>query len=805
MGFEFESISYATESGASISTPELNVLEKVTASIIIRFNKALANKDLNLNGTKGGTPLYSIENNKISLVEGSFYDIPFIGGDVIRVYNPTTSTTHIEDRTIISMTPTSITFSGDPVPAKIEDVGMIISSKGNHKNFGFKWQLPKKGDKPTYLSPFGSSLNEYRVSGVGAGVIGSRSTDFVDMSYTGSYPSAKNGSAKIKFIDYSDDAERFQIDHTFYVLPFYVSGQLAALQAQTPPSIFSGTNTLDYAWAVELINTTSYTQLDGFKIDAVETSVNGMGWFNEQFNGLSRYFENQSITYKDADSGGACDALLLDRKTTVTCVVQKTGDANTQAHGLVVNFSILPVSSTYANKPDNFTDIWLDEHLYQTFTSATPVNGTMITNLVCSDHATDPTNLRVITFDIEFDSDQQTKAFASKNYHLSISFTDATDPNRKRNTELFDVDKFTTNVDIPDLIDMTTHDIYTQGMNTGVSGYTDIVAWNESSFLHKFTLGLDISNGAKVNFFKTYIGLYNDGTGDLKQWFGSQFMLDTQSAPISNNIQQIYYDGSRSYQRETTSEFNRILVSTGAPVANVVPYTFSVPHMITWQDYVQYGNVPDVFYTAAPDNFHNRNLKSSNYSGQNDYIFVLVTEAQVLLGDIVTDYRFISQELIIQDYNVDTPDPNDTTLVIKTYDVDNDQVDTIDTLDKTRIEATFTKNAGSFAGTEWAEVRLEEKNNGTLLNKFVISTVDTPSATSALQPLSGETMLKATFNAGELKLECLVDNSLLPDWDEATISAEWGASVVTTRTVTDKVTEAGAAKTTSNDITKIIE
>jgi len=796
---------FSENSGDSVQV-NFNVWERCQITQIVKNVVVTQNKILSI-GVFSPPLLYN-ENNIISRVQGSFITDGFKMGQEILYENVGTSTVHISGRIITAITNSQITFNG-PTVAPIIDSGAILRGKPTTTDFRYDYGFPVSSSATVlYASRLNGSPLGYSIGSVGAGSV--RDTNYVNGIWISQIkaPLSLRNSFKMRFIDYSGFEERFEIIHEFLSPDIYKDGENSNHQTGTPPAEYLGSSDIEYGFKLAEIESVSLSNVIFTSKNTViqhRYTAGGRGWYNEEFNGSGLNFTKHSINYSDSITGAIVSGLQVDRKTSVTCVIAKSNDSNSSDHRISVGVITQRISSSYVSSPLNYEDLFAEEDVYQTFLGGTPANGTIITDLICSDYGVDPVNFRQIDFNVEYANSQQTSIAVTDNYTIGVLCGVAGLVGvQKRETLLMDSSQYTDLLELPGLVTLTDHKFFTLGQNLSGAGNSDARVWPGSNLLHEFNLNVEAGDGAIWKYIKAYIAIYNNSTGEFQEWPQSQFLLDLDQFPTVSGVQQVSMSKSRNYQRESGDPFNEISIETGAQVGSVVPYTVKIPHMITWMKYFVNANVPQTFFSwTAP--FLGKHFGSATYSGQQGFEFVVFVDLIMESQGILTEYRFSTPAIKVLGYGIDTPEPNDTTGDIKTFAGAQEITGAVASNETTRIEVKFTKNAGSFNANSWGEIRLEGKNRGNVENVWLINTEYNPldDITNGLVPQTGQTKCKKTINAGVMTLECEIDHTDTDQaWSGVTISSEWGLDSPSSDTDDEKIDEIGLNKTAESGVTK---
>jgi len=271
------------------------------------------------------------------------------------------------------------------------------------------------------LSKVTGENQQYSAEGVGNDPGGGRITTFVDCDPLGPFFSWQSGSARIRYVSNpSTYVQRFEMEHIFVILPYYVDGEINSLQAGSPPALFAGIESLKYVIQTEFRNVLSNPNTA--KTGTDNTLLGSVGWYNENYNGFPNEYSITSIAYEDS-GGNSADGIVVGDTTTVTVVVGSAqGTFVDAASKFGVYHSRLPALDDYTEQAETFTEIWFYEGKIQTV-GVGAVAGTILSDISA---VFDNANQITITFDVTYSADQQAAVDANDFYVLGIQVADHT-------------------------------------------------------------------------------------------------------------------------------------------------------------------------------------------------------------------------------------------------------------------------------------------------------------------------------------------------------------------------------------------
>ncbi|GAH06882.1 unnamed protein product, partial [marine sediment metagenome] len=129
-------------------------------------------------------------------------------------------------------------------------------------------------------------------------------------SRLGQYEDWRTGTVKARFSQQVNDyIQKFEIEHEFTILPYYLDGELSNLQNNVIPPLLNGLNSLKYVFNPEF--RTVLSNPNTAKSYDFDINLGSTAWFNENFNGFNSEYKVNSITYTEFGTANSADGLLI--------------------------------------------------------------------------------------------------------------------------------------------------------------------------------------------------------------------------------------------------------------------------------------------------------------------------------------------------------------------------------------------------------------------------------------------------------------------------------------------------------------
>jgi len=727
-----------------------------------------------------------------------FFDVPTAGF----INLPATVLSVDADNLVLDVPGWTVLHSAD---------GEQIQLRGLEPLISLNFQFGLIGNTESYNSESKVSENDQGYYSATVGLGGPRSTVFQNMIRIGQYADWQTGSMRVRFVSNpSTYVQRFEIEHIFMVVPYYLDGELIDnLQANVIPDILDGNNSLKYAFKAgfRTANNNPNTQ----KTFISTNNLGSVGWYNESFNGFQNDYNIVSRTYEDEATTNTADGLLISVKTKTVITVERLSGVMSGAERFGVYVSYTPEQDEYQNKITNLKANFIYDRAFNNAGLAFTTGDDFITKCEAVINGSDQL---VITLETEYSILQKTflstkLSQGSANFIVSVLVGDASlsSISSDRVNLLVDALPYDDSPDIPGLMTINKFDFFPHDRQEGVdTPSTDLTVWIEDNFLNAFNFKLNRFLAAVINTLEFKLVAYNTVTDQI-------FELDSYSygvaqATISNNIQQLNENKTRGYILKSGDQFNKATINTGVFFAFEQNYDGVIGQKVSWQDWIQNLGVDTIFYdnTKLNDNF---NLKASNYT-TDDYeirfgLFASVSGISGLQVPGTTIFSFLSPKITTFDYEEDGGF-DIWSHVIETFDETGttNLGGSILTGQNTLFRATWTKLVGGPVVSLvdiWGINRIEETNQpGYAITEM--SSINDPAANQLLIPSVG-TLLDLTIVGGKVVMECLIDGSVAIPGINYNLSTE--IRDANTVMPEDKITEQGVPKDTEQGVQKIIE
>ena len=597
---------------------------------------------------------------------------------------------------------------------------------------------------------------------------GGRDTTFQTMIKLGSPQDWQTGSMKIRYVDNpSLDVQRFEVEHEFTIVPWYLDGQLTNLQNNVIPQLFDGLNTIKYVFSSGFRTDLSNPNTE--KISINDQNLGSVGWYNEAFNGFQDNYEVLSIAYEEQATTNNADGLLVGTKTKVTCTIQNNIGTFSAGERGGVYVSYLPQQSEYQNT--TLTDL-KENFLYDNaITNAVqpPVVGQ---DFISNYEITVFGATMIMTFDVEYSVAQKLRltnlnSQSPIHYVIGVQVGDITLASASSNRLILiaDTNVYDVSADIPDLWAFPKFDIYTHERQIGVdTGSTDATDWIEDGLAVDYRMTLNLNKDAVLNSMSFMVVAFDPITQIYFEL--DKYNFNIFPAVISSGVQQLITNTTRGYILEAGDQFNEVVLDVGLLGLGIQQYDGRIGQKISWQEWLSNQGVDTVFFDAAEPN-DNLNYKASNYSLLNGYeirvaFFGNVFGTNTLGASGLTDYLVLSPTITTFNYEEDGG-ANIWSHVIETFDATGttNLSGSILTGQDTLLRATWTHSGGpvvSLVGL-WGINRMEETNQaGYAIAE--LSSINLPPSGQLLKPKTGFTLLDMQIVGGLVVMECLVDGNV---------------------------------------------
>lgn len=726
------------------------------------------------------SPFTFVGTNTVTRPSGSFIRDGFSVGDTCDFFDPDGVPVAGNPRTVLVLEDLTMIVDGIVFGTTVAD-DVVIRGSTPLTGYEHAFGIIEQDEAFNFESKLDGSSQIWTAKDVGAG--GPRSILFVIGDTKGQVIGWASGSMQVRYVSNpSTFVQRFEIEHEFIILPYYLAGDEDDILAGIQPALLAGDNTLRYALQMKFLNVLSNPNTA--KTFRDDQSLGSVGGFGENFNGFNDKFSIASIEYEEIATALEVDGVIVDSDTKVTVVVDSVDGVFDGSSIFGVYHSFLPTEPQYADQTNLFEDVWLYDNKIQTI-GAGAISGTIVKTVTGT--LINPNRIS-IEFTVSFSPSQQAQLDNGDLYALGIQVADSTlDSDATDKVILLgDLRGYIKDTDIPGLVSLTDLVFYDHPQATetgpGASNYTDFKGWPEDGINCSFNLVRDLNEDAEIKRVAVSLAAYNPTTKE-------SFLLDEFPIPLGetfftpdspNDIQQINVSIDRGYSLKADDFFNKVELNTAARVADDQFYLARVGMKIRWETWINQPDADTVFFDNSLEN-NGLNKKASQYSLKEGYeirVFIDVTMDQ---GGVETIYRFSSTGFDIRDYDLDAFITPEWVSTIRTFTPAGDEITpTVLTDDFTIMEVTHVRGFGPVTAPQLADFyaihRIEEDNaQGQVIEELSSITDRRPVDGSKLVGLVGETRTKISLVGGNAVTECRVDPESLDASKSYKLSARLGS------------------------------
>lgn len=707
-------------------------------------------------------------NNIITRTIGSFFDDGFALGQKFRFisdWSADNTTPNVFEATIdfirqdglrIDFTVTSGVV---PTAGNYPDVGIRAlgnASENYLTGLVYKFGFVENDDNTQFNSLITGNEMAYQVGNIPR-VVGNQ-----NMFPVGTIIDWVTGSADVTFASESDFTQVFTITHNFVNQPWFRDGETENTKKGIPPSEFAGSSSLKHVFNVDFRKALSNPNIS--IQSTVDNNLGSIGFFDENFNGLGRGYNIDSVVYQDTLSTDIVTGLQAGKRTTATITISKNSGAIPAGQRAGLFVSLFPPQSNYQDTvTTNLVENFIYDSLYHD--EGTPIT-TSLGVIKAFDSSISGGNL-IIVAQFECNNNQQAilSDISNPNYVIGVNmFNDSLTNEQSDRIVLKEVNEYVVNTDVEGLINFDQFDFHFGSSEIGTDvGFTDFAGWVEDSLAieFNFTLNLNVLKQAFLNTLGFVLVAYNESTGETFN-NGNVFFFNLSDVVVSGGSQQIEIETTRNYLYEGGVQFNEASITTGAKVGDNQNYSGVFAQKIRWEDWISNRFADTVFYNSG-ESQNGLNFKSSNYAGINDYTIRMQVLANVSgLNDVgqtrQTDYRILSPPISVNNYNVGIG----YTCVIELFRASNSAPIGAPLVgEDTLVRATFTADSGAITDLTgfWAAIKVQPDNqNGQQISELSINTID---SLGLLKPKGGFNFLSMVIDSGNVVCECLMDGNKL--------------------------------------------
>ena len=748
--------------------------------------------------------IITINGNTLSRQSGSFLDDGFALGDTIDVKELLIF--KASDRVILSITDTVIIFDGPAEPLDFSQNYLVFGKTAKH-GFKFRYGLIENAESPNYLSKIDNSIQEFYADGVGAGPIGSRSTAVVPCQVNNQFKSWQNGGCTVQFIQEGYDTpvaanasyyyQEYEIVHTFDMLPYFRDGEIPALINGNPPAdLFASGKSLKYAMQSDHLSVLSNP--NGVTTAEDSQQLGSVGWFNENFNNFNNNYSIDSVAYQDVATATAVGRINAAEQTEVTITVDSANGTFAANSKFTLCVSYLPdvdgyqpdTSGTLPRNPQNFTvnqNFLLDRQYQEVGQPATGAG--ILTDVVGT--FINANEIEVVG-KIGYNATQQALLDDSKYYLVSVIVEDdsLTNETSDRVNLLADINTYDLDADVSGMMltDNAKFKILAHNEVITDAGTTDYKGWIEDTFLVSFPFFVNLSAGATIQTIEANFVAYDQAAEN--HFVIQPYQFNIAGTPIVNGGQQFNVLDTRGYELESGSIFNRAQITTRGDTVigpdTFREYTMQIAIRANFEDHTALPTA-DPNFTNINDPNNGLNKLSSNYSDVLGYQIKVFIDAAVEAYGTVTQYRFMTPDLSIKEWDKSDVEPALWQCEINTFDQSgNDLNGGISDTENTKVQGKFTLTTGPAPLTGmWAYIHLYE-TPGTIFSLSELSSVQNSASNNRLVPLVGQSFTQITTVGSDVFVECEVDytkiNPTKGYYLEARLATESDALIVDIQT-----------------------
>lgn len=701
-------------------------------------------------------------------ISGSWKDDGFQVGDTIDYIHPSFS----EQKTITNLTDLVVTFSTNFVnTSDNEDVIMYGTSR--LRGINYYSNFIENNDPAGYISKV--DLISSRKWTVDLTVTEFDNLSIVAATPSGTIESWKTGSDMVTMqmvqlpMLSNNYTQILQVVEVFTITPFF--DNITNLEAGIKPDYLAAAKSLRSIARFELLHTTLNPIVKHVLEDSETPDTYGnVGYYDEHFNGFTPVeFTKYSLAYSNPSNESK---IVVDETTAITAEIASVGSLFSQGN-TQFQMNLIFLNETIDNSENIDTNFAFDTVFALADGSSKSGENGIFTNVI----GNITSNRLVVTADVVFTPTQQSLIENGK-YILSIATNDHTvaiNQSKLVNVKM-DINTFIKNNDIPDLMAIVSHYFYEHPFDKGTQGKTDFQGWVEDGILLSTDFTLDLSKGAVIHNMNVRL-MARKSTGEDFEIANIPF--DFTGAIVSGGVQQIDVDSTRGFKLVDGSQFNFVKIKKMAKVGDIQHYDLDIAFKMQWMDWISLPDADSVFFDNTKLN-NGLNKLISNYSDINDYNIVIYVDAEVSNGVVNTNYNFISPAIRIYEYNTDdSGDPSTKwSGLVETFDQGaNNLQGNLHGTQNTDVKITFTALSGVLSeAVLYGTIRLEEYQQGGLLNIYELSSFRGSAVNNPLKPLSGESFTKLTTLISSVVAECVIDYTKLNPASQYKISARLGTA-----------------------------
>lgn len=627
-----------------------------------------------------------------------------------------------------------------------------------YEDLEYSFGLIGNSEGTNYVSKLDGSNQRFYADGIGFDTGGGvRDLNFVNMTPSGINQSWRSGTVKARFIQDVGFKQEFEVVHEFLILPFYTEGEQSNVANENPPSLFSS-STLKYVHKADFFTVLSNPNSIISAVD--DQQLGSVGYFGENYNGFQNDYTVASIVYTDDATAQVINE--INPKVTTKVVVRVTNPNNpfTATTKGVLGVSLLAEAARYQGNTNTVQENFMFDQKLQEEGSP-PVSSTIINDLTITLIGAGEIEIEA---DLIYSVPQQNDLTNNDTYAIWLHIQDDSQSNAvsDRVPLVLDSRNFDIDLDVPDLLfpDEINSKIIPHDKTESDFGFTNLAGWNEEGFQWNLPFYINVDLAATLTALNVSLVAYNSTTGDLFKL--QQYNFNVGTPIVSGGVQQLNVSTDRGFNLLSGSIFNDATIENVGPsivsAYNVEEYLLNVGFKINFEEWFAQPDADQIFYNAN-EQLDGLNKLTSNYSLKNGYAIKVAMDAEMSDGSTSTDYRFLSADFDIQDYDFPQPEPLEVNCKIVTYDQNANNLDGgFSDTENTIIEATFTylTMGAPDANLLYGWIGLDILN-GSINTIYELSTLNAPATVQPLVPLPAESLTKITSLGSTVTLECEVD------------------------------------------------
>jgi len=586
-------------------------------------------------------------NKKITRLSGSFIADKFLPDDIIDFINTTGggSVLIITSGVIKSVQDTILIVAGAGANAIYTKARIAVKQSFTEVNFQYTTNgLNVKSEIDTITE----SVQQYKNNNV----TGSFSTS--NPRNPQRWLTQETDPFKIRLSATVDTYTReFEYEHIFLATHYWAESQEQNQTNLNSPNPFKN-STLQYRRIFDIGSAENLGNLR--RITIPDVGVDSIGWLNESFDGGENVYTLDSVSYETVAGSNPLDDIEITESTKVSFVISvAVGTTFLTGDPITIFHSFQPVAATYKTATGTMKDIWLQETVRTTIDAAPVVGTGIIRNL---DINLDTAQQISGSFETILTQAQQAQLENNNLYLLAAIVEDSTTTNNTSNRVTLKIDNstYSKNSDISGLVvfDEANYFDHTTDFTAGVfNGKTNIALANEDIFLsaYRFHIPTTTNDQIIISKMSALIVAYNTVADTF-------FIIDEFNFPISRGAlvntggqlrQVLSLDTERDFNIPIGNQFRQVFIETDNFSTPDQFYNVYVGQQIPWDENQPLAGVDTVFLDSNEPN-DGLNMKTSRYSGSNNYVIRAALRMTMRFQGVDTIYIHFSGNSTVADY-----------------------------------------------------------------------------------------------------------------------------------------------------------